>query len=102
MYKPKTANALAELATVRKMTPADGDWLRAAKELVSEGVDILHEADLRYSIGKYYDDIGEFDEAFRSFEGPRQLTLPEVRWRSNHDRDLLHAMPSSTICCTPI
>lgn len=82
-YKPKTANALAALATVRKMTPADSEWLRAAEELVTEGVNILHEADLRYSIGKYYDDIGEFDDAFRSFEAANNL-LKTVIARYDH------------------
>ncbi len=101
-YKPKTANALAELATVRKMTPADGDWLRAAKELVSEGVDILHEADLRYSIGKYYDDIGEFDEAFRSFEAANTLlkTVAVKYDRTARDAfidDMLHTYSKEVI-----
>ena len=86
-YKPKTANALAALATLRKMTPADGDWLRAAQELVTEGLDVLHEADLRYSIGKYYDDIGEFDDAFRSFEAANRLLKSVVAKYDREARD---------------
>jgi len=95
-YKPKTANALAALATLRKMTPADGDWLMAAKELVTEGVNILHEADLRFSIGKYYDDVGEFDDAFRSFETANALLKSVVvdydrKGRDAFIDDILHA-----------
>jgi tetratricopeptide (TPR) repeat protein len=86
-YKPKTANALAALATLRKMTPADGDWLRAAQELLAEGLDVLHEADLRYSIGKYYDDIGEFDDAFRSFEAANTLLKSVVAKYDREARD---------------
>ena len=86
-YKPKTANALAALATLRKMTAADGDWLRAAQELVTEGLDVLHEADLRYSIGKYYDDIGEFDDAFRSFEAANRLLKSVVAKYDREARD---------------
>ena len=72
-YKPGMANALAALVTLKKMTPADSDWLRAAKELVGGGVSTLEEADLRFSIGKYHDDLGEFDEAFRSFEAANEV-----------------------------
>ena len=79
----ETANALAALATVRKMTPADSEWLRAAEDGLLEAVNILHEADLRDSIGKYYDDIGEFDDAFRSFEAANNL-LKTVIARDHH------------------
>jgi tetratricopeptide (TPR) repeat protein len=72
-YRPKMANALAAIATLKKMTPADCEWLHAAKELASGGVSLLEEADLRFAIGKYHDDLGEFDEAFRSFQAANEL-----------------------------
>jgi tetratricopeptide (TPR) repeat protein len=101
-YTPKAANALAALATLRKMTPADGDWLRAALKLVTEGVNILHEADLRYSIGKYYDDIGEFDDAFRSFEAANTLlktvvTQYDRKARDSFIDDMIHDYPKDVI-----
>lgn len=86
-YKPKTANALAALATLRKMTPADGEWLSAAQGLANDGLDVLHEADLRYSIGKYYDDIGAFDDAFRSFEAANTLLKSVVVKYDREARD---------------
>ena len=52
-YRPKMADALAALVTLKKMTPADSDWLRAAKELLAGEVSLLEEADLRFAIGKY-------------------------------------------------
>jgi len=70
---PKMAGAWAVFATLKKMTPADSDWLRSATELAASGVPPLEEADLRFSIGKYFDDIGEFDKAFRSFEAANAL-----------------------------
>jgi len=70
---PKMTGAWAVFATLRKMTPADSDWLRNATELAASGVTPLEEADLRFSIGKYFDDIGEFDKAFRSFEAANAL-----------------------------
>ena len=65
--QPKMAAAWAALATLRKMTPADDDWLRAARELLESGIGRLEKADLLFAIGKYHEDIGDFDEAFHSF-----------------------------------
>lgn len=65
--RPRMAAAWAALVTLRKMTPADGDWLSAAKELVHGGVTPPEKVDLLFAIGKYHDDLEEFDEAFRSF-----------------------------------
>ena len=55
------------------MTPADSDWLRSVKELLDAGVNRLEQADLLFAIGKYYDDVGEFDEAFPAFEPPMRF-----------------------------
>jgi tetratricopeptide (TPR) repeat protein len=65
---PKMPEAWARLALLRRMTPADSEWLQAAKELAASGVGCFEEVDLRFSIGKYYDDIDDFDQAFESFE----------------------------------
>ncbi len=75
--KPRMAAAWAALVTLRKMTPADSDWLRAARELGDSGVTPLEAADLRFAIGKYHDDLDEFDEAFRNFEGANAI-LKEI------------------------
>ena len=72
---PKSTGAWAGLATLRKMTPADGDWIKAVMELAAtSGLSPLEAAELRFSMGKYYDDIGEFDEAFRSYESANRLS----------------------------
>jgi tetratricopeptide (TPR) repeat protein len=73
--RPRMAGAWAALVTLRKMTPADGDWLRAAKELVDGGVTPPEEVDLRFAIGKYHDDLEEFDEAFRSFAAANAILV---------------------------
>jgi tetratricopeptide (TPR) repeat protein len=72
-HNPKMTAAWAVLVTLKKMTPADSDWLRNATELAASGIAPLQEADLRFSIGKYFDDVGEFDKAFRSFEAANNL-----------------------------
>jgi Flp pilus assembly protein TadD len=71
--RPRMPTAWAGLATLKRMTPEDGDWLRVAKELVGSDLEAKEEADLHFAIGKYHDDIGEFDEAFQSFKAGNAL-----------------------------
>ena len=70
---PKLVGAWSLLANLRKMTPADRDWLRSATELAANDVTPIEEADLRFAIGKYYDDVGEFDKAFQNFDAANAL-----------------------------
>ena len=71
---PKLTNAFASLATLRKMSVADAAWLERAQQILTANpLSPLDEAELRFSIGKYYDDIGEFDKAFHSYEVANKL-----------------------------
>jgi tetratricopeptide (TPR) repeat protein len=65
---PRMPTAWAALAGVRKMTAADASWLKSAEEIAASGIAPLDEADLRFAIGKYYDDVGKFDLAFPSYQ----------------------------------
>jgi tetratricopeptide (TPR) repeat protein len=70
---PKMTNAWAALALTRKMTSADGQWLKDALELSSSKIHPMEEANLRFAIGKYYDDINDFAQAFQNFERGNEL-----------------------------
>jgi tetratricopeptide (TPR) repeat protein len=70
---PKAALAWIGLAGVRKLTSADGAWLRGAQATADSGLAPLNEASLRYALGRYYDQIGEFAQAFRSVQRAKQL-----------------------------
>jgi tetratricopeptide (TPR) repeat protein len=70
---PNMAAAWAALAQLRKMTSADRDWLAGAEKAAAGGLPPLEEADLRYAIGKYYDDVEEFGRAFRSYQRANEL-----------------------------
>jgi tetratricopeptide (TPR) repeat protein len=70
---PKVPSALAELAGLRKMTIADGAWHKRAEELAASGLSPLEEADLRFAIGKYYDDVRDYARAFQNYERANQL-----------------------------
>ena len=60
--------AWAGLVELRRMTAADGDWLKGAEKIAASGIPPVEEADLRFAIGKYCDDNGQFDRAFKSFK----------------------------------
>jgi tetratricopeptide (TPR) repeat protein len=65
--------AWASLAELRKMTPSDGAWLKNAEKIAASGIAPLEEADLRFAIGKYLDDTGDFDRAFRNYQRANEL-----------------------------
>lgn len=74
---PKMTNALAALVNTRKMTNADAGWLTSAEEraedLAKRAIHPFEEANLRFSIGKYCDDVNDFARAFENFKRGNQL-----------------------------
>lgn len=70
---PGASYAWAALVWLRKMTPADSDWVKRAEEIASGGLTPYDEATLRFAIGKYYDDVGEFGRAFDSYRRANEL-----------------------------
>ncbi|MGH7122313.1 MAG: tetratricopeptide repeat-containing sulfotransferase family protein, partial [Acetobacteraceae bacterium] len=72
-FDPTAATALAAIPGVRKMTRADATWLKGAERIVESGPVPLDEANLRFAIGKYYDDVGDFGSAFRNYRRGNEL-----------------------------
>jgi tetratricopeptide (TPR) repeat protein len=70
---PRMASAWASMAGLRKMTPSDGAWLERAQQIAASGISPLEEADLRFAIGKYYDDVEDFTQAFKSYKDANEL-----------------------------
>jgi len=67
-------DALLGITGLRKMTAADGDWLaQAEKVAATKGLTPLDEVDVRYALGKYYDDIGDFARAFPHYRRANEL-----------------------------
>jgi tetratricopeptide (TPR) repeat protein len=73
---PKMPKALASQAGLRKMTSSDNAWLESAKEVATSGITPLDESELRFAIGKYYDDIGDFKHAFENYKRANELLKP--------------------------
>ena len=98
---PKMPSALSSLATLRKMTTADGAWLQSAEEVAASGIAPSDESELRFAIGKYYDDVEDFKSAFHHFERANDLlkALAEPYDREARERftgDLVHMYTRET------
>jgi tetratricopeptide (TPR) repeat protein len=70
---PNVSHGWAGVAALRRMTAADSAWLKGAQQCADSGLPPLNEANVRYSIGKYYDEVGEFAHAFRSYQRANEL-----------------------------
>lgn len=70
---PKMPAAWASLAGIRKMTDADGEWFKSMEKIATSDVHPLHEANLRFAMGKYLDDVGNFPQAFQNFKRGNEL-----------------------------
>jgi Flp pilus assembly protein TadD len=70
---PKMTSAWASLAGTRKMTAADGEWFKNVEKIATSNVHPLDEANLRFAMGKYCDDVGNFAQAFQNFKRGNEL-----------------------------
>jgi tetratricopeptide (TPR) repeat protein len=70
---PKMPEAWASMAGTRRMTSADGEWFKSVEKIATSGVHPLDEANLRFAMGKYCDDIGDFAQAFQNFKRGNEL-----------------------------
>ena len=69
---PDQPEAWAGLARHRKMQP-DAAWLAAAQDLLGKPIALGQEINLRYALGKYFDDVQDFDNAFSSYRLANEL-----------------------------
>src|SRR5260370_581437 len=65
------------------MTHDDAAWLQAVETLLAKAPPLRHEISLRYALGKYFDDVGQYDEAFSNYRRANELTK---RFGSSYDR----------------
>lgn len=78
------SDALASLVSLRKQTTAESDWLQRAEQMLAGPLTPLAEANLRFAIGKYYDDVGEYARAFASFKRGNDILRAGI---TPYDRD---------------
>jgi len=80
---PSYPFAFYSVATNRKMTSADGAWQRGAEALLANPLPLRHEISLRYALGKYFDDLKQYDQAFSNYRQANELTQ---RYGTAYDR----------------
>jgi tetratricopeptide (TPR) repeat protein len=71
---PSFPSAFSSMALQRRMTAADAPWQAGVEGLLAKGPPLSHAIGLRYALGKYFDDLGRHDEAFRHFRMANELT----------------------------
>ncbi len=69
----KNPMAWAALVGLRRMTPSDGAWLEGALQAAAAGLVPMEEAHIRFALGKYYDDVADFAQAFRNYRRGNEL-----------------------------
>ncbi len=74
---------LCSIPAHRRMTGADGAWLERAEQALAKPLPLAHETGLRYALGKYYDDLGRYPEAFAAYARANELSK---RHGSGYDR----------------
>ncbi len=73
--KPDYAAAYSSIATHRKLTLGDEQWLQGILRCLSpKALPLEQEIGVRYALGKYFDDTGQYDEAFSSYECANELS----------------------------
>jgi tetratricopeptide (TPR) repeat protein len=81
-----SAVAWAGIVATRRMTAADGSWFTQAEQLLKQRHRPRDEARLRFAMGKYLDDVGEYNRAFTNYRQANELVKT---CRPPHDRDQL-------------
>ena len=71
---PDFSFAFASIATHRRMTRDDTSWRQGAEALAAKQLPLGHEISLRYALGKYFDDVRQYDDAFKQYRQANELT----------------------------
>ena len=71
---PESPEGWACLAQYRSAVGGDEAWLAQAQRLLRRQLPVRREARLRYALGSYFDEVGEFAQAFGHYRQANELT----------------------------
>ncbi len=81
---PDLAPAWASIPRYRKMDTGDGPWLTGVLRLADQPQPLRHQISLRYAIGKYFDDLQNYEQAFVNYRMANELSK---RYGGRYDRE---------------
>jgi tetratricopeptide (TPR) repeat protein len=70
---PESPQGWAGMAHLRRMTESDAAWAVRALEVAGRGLPARQEVYLRFALGKYFDDVKKYPQAFENFQRAHQL-----------------------------
>jgi tetratricopeptide (TPR) repeat protein len=80
------AQAWAGIAGLRKMTLSDRDWIAQAQRIAARPMRPREEVHLRYALGKYFDDVKDYEQAFTHYQRANEVAKT---YSPAHDRQHL-------------
>ena len=80
--EPESPEAWAGIAGLRRMTSDDAQWLGEVQRIAARTPRPRQELHLRFAMGKYFDDVRDFDQAFRNYQRANELAKT---LRPSHD-----------------
>jgi tetratricopeptide (TPR) repeat protein len=86
VLKPDYYFPYFSIATHRRMTGGDGAWLQGVESLLNKSLPLSEEISLRYALGKYFDDLKQYETAFGHYRQANELTR---RYGATFDRTKL-------------
>jgi tetratricopeptide (TPR) repeat protein len=70
---PNQVDAWSGIAHGRKMTSNDTDWLAQVQRLIEQNMPPRQESLLRFALGKYFDDVKDFEHAWTNYHCANEL-----------------------------